>query len=149
MKILLAVDDSKFSEAARQRVIAQSQLPNTEVRVLHVVEPVHLTGELGAYIPDIDISAVQAERLKKAEELIERIGQALRAAGLKVSTALEEGDPKTKIIDHAEAWHADLIVVGSHGRKGLDRFLLGSISEAVARHARCSVEIVRLLERAA
>jgi nucleotide-binding universal stress UspA family protein len=48
------------------------------------------------------------------------------------------------ILDTAAKWHADLIVIGSHGRKGLDRFLLGSVSEAVARHAPCSVQIVRV-----
>ena len=57
-----------------------------------------------------------------------------------VSAVVEEGDPKTRIIDHAAHWQADVIVLGSHGRKGLDRFLLGSVSEAVARHAPCSVE---------
>jgi len=56
---------------------------------------------------------------------------------------LESGIPKVVIIDDAKKWGADLIVVGSHGRTGLDRFLLGSVSEAVARHAACSVEIVR------
>ncbi len=147
MKILLTIDDSEFSDAATQKVIVQSRLRDTEVRVLHVMEPVYVTGELAAYIPDI--SSVRAERLKQVEELVGRTAQTLRAAGLKVSTAVEEGDPKSKIIDHADAWRADLIVLGSHGRKGLSRFFLGSVSEAVARHARCSVEIVRLLERAA
>jgi nucleotide-binding universal stress UspA family protein len=75
---------------------------------------------------------------------VEQAAQLLRAKGLNVSTVGEEGDPKTRIIDHAAEWHADLIVLGSHGRKGFDRFLLGSVSEAVARHASCSVEIVRV-----
>lgn len=48
------------------------------------------------------------------------------------------------ILDCATEWRADLIVVGSHGRKGVTRFVLGSVSEAVARHAHCSVEIARL-----
>jgi nucleotide-binding universal stress UspA family protein len=48
-----------------------------------------------------------------------------------------------KIIDHAAEWHADLIVAGSHGWEGLNRFLLGSVSESVVRHAPCSVEVVR------
>jgi nucleotide-binding universal stress UspA family protein len=47
------------------------------------------------------------------------------------------------IIDAAEAWKAELIVIGSHGRKGLQRFLLGSVAESIARHAACSVEIIR------
>jgi nucleotide-binding universal stress UspA family protein len=49
-----------------------------------------------------------------------------------------------EIVDRAAEWHADLIVLGSHGRHGLDRFLIGSVSEYVARHAPCSVEIVRM-----
>ena len=48
-----------------------------------------------------------------------------------------------RIIDSAAEWRADLIVVGSHGRSGIPRFLLGSVAEFVARHAKCSVEIVR------
>jgi nucleotide-binding universal stress UspA family protein len=58
-----------------------------------------------------------------------------------------EGHPKQVLLDEAEKWGADLIVVGSHGRRGLDRFLLGSVSQAVALHARCSVEIVRVPKR--
>lgn len=53
------------------------------------------------------------------------------------------GTPEEAILDEAEKWDADLIVVGSHGFKGLDRFLLGSVSHDVAIHAPCSVEIVR------
>ncbi len=143
MKILLAIDDSKFSEEATKTVIVQAQPQGTEVRVLHVTDssPLFITGEMGAQMPDV--SALQKAQLMRANALVERAAEELRAAGFKVTTAVEEGDPKTKIIDQAAEWHADLIIVGSHGRKGLDRFLLGSVSEAVARHARCSVEIVR------
>ena len=144
MKILLAIDDSKFSQAAAQAVLVRARLQDTDVRVLHVIDPapVFVTGEMG--VPIDDITALHEDRLKKAEQIVARTAQVLRAAGLKVSTVVEEGDPKTKILDSAAAWHADLIVVGSHGRKGLERFLLGSVSEAVARHASCSVEIVRI-----
>lgn len=143
MKILLAIDDSKFSEEAKKTVIAQAQPQGTEVRVLHVTDssPLFITGEMGAQMPDVN--TLQEAQLMRANALVERAAEELRAVGFKVTTAVEEGDPKTKIIDQAAEWHADLIIVGSHGRKGLDRFLLGSVSEAVARHARCSVEIVR------
>ncbi|HKG22127.1 MAG TPA: universal stress protein, partial [Blastocatellia bacterium] len=53
------------------------------------------------------------------------------------------GHPRYLITDEAERWGADLIVVGSHGYQGLTRLLLGSVSQAVASHAKCSVEIVR------
>jgi nucleotide-binding universal stress UspA family protein len=67
----------------------------------------------------------------------------LRASGFRVSTAVETGDTRERIIDSAERWFADLILLGSHGRRGATRFLLGSVAESVARHAPCSVEIVR------
>ena len=143
MKVLLAIDDSKFSQAATQAVIDRFSSKDAEVRVLHVLTPFKpLTGEMGAQI--VDTSALEQAELTQAKALVDGTAQRLRAARLNVTTAAEEGHPKRKIIDHAAEWHADLIVLGSHGRRGIDRFLLGSVSEAVARHAPCSVEIVRV-----
>jgi len=59
------------------------------------------------------------------------------------TTGIVKGNPKEQIIRHAAEWGADLVVVGSHGRRGVKRWLLGSVSEAVARHAYCSVEVIR------
>jgi nucleotide-binding universal stress UspA family protein len=143
MKLLLAIDDSKFSQAATQAVIDRVLPEDTEVRVLHVLTPIRrLRGEVGA--PIEASSTLEQEQLIQAKALLEETADQLRPERLNVSTVVEEGDPKTRIIDHAVHWHADLIVLGSHGRKGIDRFLLGSVSEAVARHAPCSVEIVRV-----
>jgi nucleotide-binding universal stress UspA family protein len=149
MRILLAVDDSKFSEAAAQAVQTRAHLPGMEVRVVHVIEPPTLLipslvadGALGLWSgPEVE-ALWQAQRTQ-AEALLARVAEPLRGSGLAVTTSVEEGDPKSKIVDLAAGWHADLIVVGSHGRTGLGRFLLGSVAEAVARHAPCSVEIVR------
>ncbi len=76
--------------------------------------------------------------------MLAQAAQTLRPAGFKVTSSVEEGDPREVILNSADTWNADLIMVGSHGRKGFDRLLVGSVSEAVARHARCSVEIVRI-----
>jgi nucleotide-binding universal stress UspA family protein len=67
--------------------------------------------------------------------------------GLQIETAVIEGEPKVVIIEEAERWGADLIVVGCHGYGPVKRFLLGSVSLAVAVHAPCSVEIVRRQHR--
>jgi nucleotide-binding universal stress UspA family protein len=145
MKILLAIDDSEYSRAAVEAVADRTL--RKEVRVLHVLTPVkQVMGEMAAEIGDT--SALEQAELTQGKALVEEAAERLRAAHLNVSTAVEEGDPKSKILDHAEQWHADVIVLGSHGRKGIDRFLLGSVSDAVARHAPCSVEIVRLPEQA-
>lgn len=143
MKVLLALDDSKFSEAATQAVVRQFRRDQTEVCILHVVEPLLLVPY--EYIGDVGmLNAAQQQTLKQGKELVVRAKQLLDKAGFKVQTAIVEGDPKSTIIDYASRWSADLVIVGSHGRKGLDRFLMGSVAESVARHAPCSILIVRI-----
>jgi nucleotide-binding universal stress UspA family protein len=74
-----------------------------------------------------------------------KTAEKLQAAGFKVTQAIvEEGDARDVILDCADRWRASLIVVGSHGRKGIQRWLMGSVSEAISRYAACSAEIVRL-----
>jgi len=144
MKILLAIDDSKFSEAATQAVIRQMRPQQDEVCVLHVVEPLLLMSEFRAgNIEKLKDSEQQLE----SEDLVTRAAKLLRNVGFKVHTKIREGDHRAEIIDHAAEWRADLIVLGSHGRKGLNRFLMGSVAEFVARHADCSVQIVRASNR--
>lgn len=144
MKILLAIDDSKFSEAAVQAVVAQAHSKKTEVRILHVVEPPSLlvAREMGGYDPSLE--AVWDQETKQAQTLVAKAAETLSVRGFKTSVVVKQGDPKSMIIDVATEWNADLIVLGSHGRKALDRFLMGSVSEATVRHAVCSVEVVRL-----
>jgi nucleotide-binding universal stress UspA family protein len=143
MKILIAIDDSDFSKGALQSVIARPWPSNTEVKVLHVVEPPSLLmgREMGGYDPEFEM-VWKALRVQ-AKDLVTKAAEKLHGAKFNVSTELVEGDPKSQIIDVANEWHADMIVLGSHGRTGLGRFLMGSVSQDVVRHAHCSVEIVR------
>jgi nucleotide-binding universal stress UspA family protein len=87
----------------------------------------------------------RAEAMKRAERAIQSSEEIVAAAGLKISESISVllQSPQQIILEEAKEWGADLIVVGCHGRGGLDRFLLGSVSEAVAMHAECSVEVVR------
>ena len=152
MKILLAMDSSKFSEAALQSVIKQFRPQRTPVRVISVVEciemllPAMAEGQGLPYYPPepVDLDKVRAKQWKQSRELVARAAEKLRAAGFKASAIVREGNTRTLLVDLAAEWRANLIVVGSHGRTGLDRFLLGSVSDFVSRHAGCSVEIVRL-----
>lgn len=144
MKILLAIDRSDFSKVAMQAVARQFQTKGTQVQVLHVVEPISAYVSVDIiphFVPHI--AKVEQDRQKEARILVESAARYLRKAGHKTSELVGEGDPKSVILDQAANWNADLIVLGSHGWKGLGRFLMGSVSEAVTRHAGCSVEIVR------
>jgi nucleotide-binding universal stress UspA family protein len=143
MKILLAIDDSKFSEAATQALIRQMRTEQAEVCVLHIVEPLLPVPEFRR--ADLEgLKASEQELRRRGQELIGLAEQLLHKAGFKAHTRLRDGDPRVEIIDHAAEWGADLIILGSHGRKGLNRFLMGSVAEFVSRHAYCSVEIVRI-----
>ena len=143
MRILLAVDDSKYSEAAAQAIVRQMRPEGAEVYVFHVVVPLLIIPY--GYMGQVEtIEAAQQERLKEGKELAGRTAQQLRSAGFQAYAVTEEGEPKTAILEKAAQWTADVIFMGSHGRKGIDRFLIGSASEAVLRHAHCSVEIVRI-----
>ncbi len=141
MRILLAVDESKSSQQAVEKIAQQFRRENAEVRILHVLEPVSPAAPpqmAAGYAPELEALA------KPARELLARAAKSLTDAGFKTETVLREGDIRETILDIAQEWKADLIVIGSHGRSGIQRFLLGSVTESVARHAPCSVEIVRV-----
>jgi nucleotide-binding universal stress UspA family protein len=147
MKILLAIDESDCSQAATRAVIAQFPPERTEVLVVHADDwpnrlPTSLAFAEGPAAAS-DILELRDERQRFGQELVARAGQQLQTAGFKTSTAVREGDPRHEILNAASEWIPDVIVLGSHGRRGMDRFLLGSVSESIVRHAPCSVEIVR------
>lgn len=144
MKILIAVEDSKFCKAAANTLIALLKADGTEIRLLHVLEPfpVALAEQMGSK-DGPDFVAAGQELRDQAKKYLGETADKLRCAGFETSYSLEEGDAREKILDYAERWAADLIIVAPHGRKGISRFLMGSVSETVARYARCSVQILR------
>ena len=145
MKILLAIDESQSSLEATRTLQRQFRTEDAEIRVLSVVEPISVYISADAFphfTPHVE--SIEEDRRKQATDLVSQVARELRSAGFQAAEQVGLGDAKMKIIENATDWHADLIVMGSHGWKGLNRFLLGSVSDAVARHAPCSVEIVRL-----
>jgi nucleotide-binding universal stress UspA family protein len=145
-KILAATDGSEFSSAALRSVGRRPWPAGSQLKVISVPEFIlakdafyletHEVKELG------DLGAASIEEGKKC---IAAAREILSGSPLTVSAELPEYEdrPYQVILHEAEKWHADLIVVGSHGRTGFDRVVMGSVSEAVALHAKCSVEIVR------
>ena len=150
MKILVATDGSDCSLAAAQSVARRPWPDGTLFQILSVEElvfvdtPIAASSPAAIYPPSLleELMANARERATAAAESAKRI---LTQAGLKIAAPkpVPAGDPRNLILEAAQAWPADLIVLGSHGRSGLDRFLMGSVSEAVAVHARCSVEVIR------
>jgi nucleotide-binding universal stress UspA family protein len=147
MKILLAVDESPCSEAAVRSLATYVRPAFTEVHVVHAVEwpddlPPYLTFAEGSVAVG-DVMARHEALDRHARALVERVAGTLRPLGFKVTTSVVNGHAEGAILQAAREWKPDLIVLGSHGRRGIDRLLLGSVAEGVMRHATCSVEIVR------
>jgi nucleotide-binding universal stress UspA family protein len=147
MKILLATDGSECSEIAARSVAERPWPAGTEVRVLSVVElsiPL-FRAPLPPYFDPHAMEELRGEAMKRTEEAVMVAEQIVLDAGLRASgtEAVPTASPKELILNEAEEWGADLIVAGSHGRRGVSRFLLGSVSEAIAAHASCSVEVIR------
>lgn len=144
MRVLLAIDNSPHSQAAVEAVVHRVWPEGSSVKVLHVIEPVYqIAAEMwiGA-IPNVD--DIRNAELQAAKALLDAAAEKLKGYQMEVTTEIAEGDARSTIVDEADKWGADLIVIGSHGRSGLSRILLGSVSSAVASHAHCSVEIVRV-----
>jgi nucleotide-binding universal stress UspA family protein len=148
MKVLAAVEDAAGLDAITSKAIAQLKPAGTEVRLLHVVDPfpVAVAERLGSK-EHPDFEAARDEQRRDAIALLENAAAVLRRAGFDVSFSLEEGDVPGTIVEQADGWPADLIMIGSHGRGGLSRLLRGSVSDTVAHRAKCPVEIVPISER--
>lgn len=146
MKVLLALDGSDHSEEALRTVAARTWPVDTEIRVLTVIHskwPV--VGD-----PFFTMASARADSMlgqrhaapMLLENAVSRIHQ--RAAGILVTTRILEGVPHAVIVQEAERWGANLIVLGSHGYGPVRRALLGSVAAAVAVEAPCAVEIIRI-----
>ena len=147
MKILVPLDGAPCSTAAIDAVVTQFRPVGTEVRLLHVVEwpkhlPMHLTMAAGPTGAD-DLLESRNRVFREGHALISQAAARMRAAGFDTTTAVVPGAACDTIVDAAREWQPDLIVMGSHGWKGFDRLLLGSVSDAVVHRAPCSVEVVR------
>jgi nucleotide-binding universal stress UspA family protein len=154
MNIFLAIDTSASSAAAVAAVVSQFAPTGNAVHVFHAADwPTHLPpayafaeGRTGAR----DVMALHDRILAEGQACVDQAAKTLRAAGFTVTTeVVADGETRRMILETAAKWPADVIVVGSHGRTGLDRLLLGSVSEAVVRRAPCSVEVVRVLPKTA
>jgi nucleotide-binding universal stress UspA family protein len=150
LQILIATDGSDCSTLAARSVATRPWPAGTCVKVISVVSPFFpiadvLSGYFEAQRPVLPAEAIEETARFRAAEAIAQTDKLLRKSsfGKIECSAPLMGDPKAVILDEAVEWGADLIVVGSHGWRGLDRLMMGGVSESVALHARCSVEVIR------
>jgi nucleotide-binding universal stress UspA family protein len=150
LKLLVTTDGSESSLKAVRSVAKRPWPAKTTIRLLSAVPPFMPLPDAGAsYVYSsqavLAAQAIEEAGRSRAIEALERTTEAFRDAGITGVQTGEPiiGDPKAVILDEAAQWPADIIVAGSHGWHGLDRLMMGSVSESVAMHAHCSVEVIR------
>ncbi|HKJ57633.1 MAG TPA: universal stress protein [Halobacteriales archaeon] len=136
-RILVPTDGSETAAAAMEEAIDLASTDSAEVHVLHVIDSWH-------YDTSIE-SAVEPLR-EEAEPFVERLAGMAEAAGVPVATAIEVGRPAHHVLEYADDHDVDLIVLGTRGRGGLPRRLLGSVTQYVVAHAEVPVHVVPAAE---
>ena len=143
MKILVGVDNSPYAQAAIDLIKRMSWSPGTKVLVASVAPiPVHTYGEIYVGVSSAPVEAWEAEQ-HVCEEIAARAEAELRNAGLQTKVRVLKGDAREALVDLARTEQVDLLVVGSHGRTGLSKLLMGSVASHVVTHAPCSVLVVK------
>lgn len=144
MKILVATDGSEYSGLALRSVVSRPWPKGGEVKVLCVPEPLVPIGVF-PYFELQEIENLNTRALKEAKKAVDVGAKILAKLDAKVSTQtpLPQASAGRVIVKEAQEWGAHMIVLGSHGRRGFDRLTMGSVSEHVAFHAHCSVEVIR------
>jgi nucleotide-binding universal stress UspA family protein len=152
MKILIAADGSKFSETVVEKSCELVRnIEKVVVKIVSAFEPPLMTAAAPYFVPAPYNPKIEQAMRGAAEQAIaeaeRRIRENLPDSEIDLTREVLRGSPERAIIEEAEKWGADLIVVGSHGYGFWERIFLGSVSTAVVHHAPCSVMVVRKLNR--
>jgi len=141
-KILTAIDFSESSDFAFEYALTLARQFQAELTVMHVInEPVDLRG---FYVPHISFEQLEKEIEEGAEKMMEKFCQTKMGDFTRYTTAVVAGIPYEEILRKAEETGASLIVLGTHGRTGIDHLIFGSTAERVVRSAACPVLTIRL-----
>jgi nucleotide-binding universal stress UspA family protein len=136
-KILIAHDGSKSSEKALKKAFEIAEKFGSSVTVISVVPELYLTE-----LMEVDRIRILETLTEEAKKTMDRI-RTKTAAFKRVRTIITQGNPAEEVLETAKKIKADLIVTGSHGRHGAQRFLLGSVSSKIIDHAECAVLVVK------
>jgi nucleotide-binding universal stress UspA family protein len=140
VRLVIGVDGSDDAEAAVEAVAARKWPAGSEARIVNATRA---TPQISSSRMVGPITNWILEEKARIEQMIDEAAGKLSAASLKTGAVVKEEEPKRLLIAEAESWGADSIFVGARGLGRVERFLLGSVSSAVAARATCSVEVVR------
>ena len=142
-RILLAVDGSSTSKSALEEGIKFAKDQDAKLRLVHVLDFAPIGWAAEGYV---DLSALQDAIRRNGQQILDHAAKLAEKSGVTVEMELLESYGKrisTIIIEATKKWSADLIVIGTHGWRGFDHLLLGSVAEAVMRTAPVPVLLIR------
>ena len=137
--ILVPVDFSTHADRAFDYALTLARSFSAYVELLHVVEDPFAGGGWGSEVYLSDIDGLRERAIAEASTRLDEIRAALPAHDVPVVVTVRMGRPAETIVEYAQAVHADLIVMGTHGRTGLAHLFVGSVAERVVRTAACPV----------
>lgn len=141
--ILVPTDFSDYAEYAYKWALGLAANCNAKVVLFHATPTMsHLAFPESVYYPDL--ARMEPELIVDAEKRVTEFAAKKGTSSVPVETRVSLGEPMWEICRMAEHEHADLIVMGTHGRTGLSHVVLGSVAERVVRHASCPVLVARL-----
>jgi nucleotide-binding universal stress UspA family protein len=136
-RILVATDGSERNRAAVEEALRIGRACNAQVHAMYVAD----ISALESASADVMIRDTWELVQREGEETLARVREI--AGGVRLETVLREGRPAQEIVKYAQDQGIDLIVIGTQGKRGIERFLLGSVAESIIRSAPCRVLVVK------
>lgn len=145
-RIMVAVDESVMTGQVMDNAIELAKTTGAQMAICHAIdEPIFAQRELAMLLPN-SVGKTEARLRLGAQGFLGRLLEVALAAGVKAEIKLVECEQKhvsDRLIDAAADWQADLLIVGTHGRRGIERFFVGSVAERLVRKAQTSLLLVR------
>jgi nucleotide-binding universal stress UspA family protein len=142
-EILVPLDGSVLAEAALPHARALSKAFDARVTLISVIEPATVISQPGMVGPVLSVSVDAEAEMTALREYLDKIATNLRTEGIDVRIAVREGDSASEVVDYAAANREDIIVMSTHGRSGIRRWVYGSVADKVLRSANVPVLLIR------
>jgi nucleotide-binding universal stress UspA family protein len=145
-RIMVAVDESFMTSQVMKAAVELARSAGAQMAICHAVDETILAQREVAMMLPNSVGKTEARMRLGAQGLLGRLAETARAAGIEVEIRLVESEQKhvsDMLIDAATEWQADLLIVGTHGRRGIERFFVGSVAERLVRKSQVSLLLVR------
>ena len=144
-RIMVAIDDSFATSKVLATAVDMARKYGARLAICHALDETLFAHKMGEIMLANSVTAIERNLCSEAQSFVDQAAEVARSAGLTVDTRLIESEAKQvaeMLAEAANEWHADLLVVGSHDRRGIDRFFVGSVAELLVQKARTSLLLV-------